>query len=51
MKPIFELLENLNLVLAKLNPELGTAQPQLVYTYFSIYFSFPDISTFTPKWD
>ena len=30
MKPIFKLLENLNLVLAKLNPELGTAQPQLV---------------------
>ena len=30
MKSIFELLENLNIVLAKLNPELGTAQPQLV---------------------
>ena len=33
MKSIFELLENLNLVLAKLNPELGTAQPQLVILF------------------
>ena len=30
MESIFELLENLNLVLAKLDPELGTALPQLV---------------------
>ena len=37
MKPIFKFLENLNLVLAKLNPELGTAQPQLaIYTNNSL---------------
>ena len=30
MKSIFELAENLSLVLTKLDPELGLAQPQLV---------------------
>ena len=31
MKSIFELAENLSLILAKLDTELGLAQPQLVH--------------------
>ena len=38
MESIFELLENLNLVLANLDPELGTAQPQLVTIFFKFHF-------------
>ena len=33
-KSIFELAENLSLVLTKLDTELGLAQPQLVFAYF-----------------
>ena len=32
LKSIFELAENLSLVLTKLDTELGLAQPQLVFT-------------------
>ena len=33
-KSMFELAENLSIVLTKLDNELGLAQPQLVYLYF-----------------
>ena len=35
LKSIFELAENLSLVLTKLDTELGLAQPQLVFIFFS----------------
>ena len=34
LKSIFELVENLSLVLTKLDTELGLAQPQLVVIFF-----------------
>ena len=37
LKSIFELAENLSLVLTKLDNELGLAQPQLVYFRNSIF--------------
>ena len=37
MKSIFELAENLSLVLTKLDNEIGIAQPQLVFSPFFLF--------------